>query len=147
MKKVKPNAANTSPSGSFRNAYLQYLKEQKSKQAAANPSGKKLSEFGAAFASARKSGLKVFEYKGKKYTTEYKDKTKTAQDTQASIKKTQTTPTAEPNNATAKLKEAIRNRDLAKADSLKSGGKTMKYGGKIATPMKGMKTSKSKPCK
>ena len=142
MKKVKPNAANTSPSASFRNTYLQYLKEQKSKQAAANPSGKKLSEFEAAFASARKGGLKVFEYKGKKYTTEYKDKTKTAQDTQAPTKKTQTTPTAEPNNATAKLKEAIRNRDIAKA-----GAKTMKSGGKITTPMKNMKNPKTKPCK
>jgi len=208
--KVKPNAANTSPSASFSNTYLQYLKEQKSKQAAAKPtaskpstaksaaakpaapktaaakpvsnkpapakpsapntaaakpsapntaaakpSGKKLSEFEAAFAAARKGGIKVFEYKGKKYTTEYKeekakrlskDKTKTAQATQAPTKEAQTIP-AEPNNATAKLKEAIRNRDLAKADSLKSEGKTMKYGGKIATPMKGMKTSKSKPCK
>ena len=31
--------------------------------------------FGSAFAAARKSGLKVFEYKGKKYTTELKKET------------------------------------------------------------------------
>jgi len=146
--KMKPNAANTSPSASFRNAYLQYLKEQKLKQAAAKPAA---SKFESAFAAARKGGLKVFEYNGKKYTTEYKeekakrlseDKTKTAQATQAPTKKTQTTPTAEPNNATAKLKEAIRNRDIAKA-----GAKTMKSGGKITTPMKNIKNPKTKPCK
>lgn len=37
------------------------------------PAPAKPQTFGAAFAAARKSGLKQFEYKGKKYTTELKE--------------------------------------------------------------------------
>jgi hypothetical protein len=43
--------------------------EGKVKQVGLAPSAK-LSNFGAAFAAARKAGQKTFEFKGKKYTTE-----------------------------------------------------------------------------
>lgn len=56
-------------------------KEGKVKQVGLAPSAK-LSNFGAAFAAARKAGQKTFEFKGKKYTTEMaKPKAKPKADT------------------------------------------------------------------